>query len=109
MGAALTTAAAPLWFHLSLLDEGLARVERAITWLRDQPSPDRRRMEQLYAVSIWPQAQAVNGTANATAAWQETLARAVGLGDVSYQLQAIRALWVNCFSRGAAVTPSVQL
>ena len=73
IGAALTAAAAPLWFHLSLLDEGLARVERAITWLKDQPSPDRRLMEQLYAVSIWPQVQALNGTPSATAAWQETL------------------------------------
>jgi predicted ATPase/DNA-binding winged helix-turn-helix (wHTH) protein len=102
IGAALTAAAAPLWFHLSLLDEGLARVERAITWLKDQPNPDRRLMEQLYAVSIWPQVQALNGTPSATAAWQETLARAVELGDIGYQLQAIRALWVNCFTRGAA-------
>ncbi len=102
LGAALTAAAAPLWFHLSLLDEGLARVERAITWLKDQPSPDRRLMEQLYAVSIWPQVQALNGTPSTAAAWQETLARAVELGDVGYQLQAIRALWVNCFTRGAA-------
>jgi predicted ATPase/DNA-binding winged helix-turn-helix (wHTH) protein len=102
VGAALTAAAAPLWFHLSLLDEGLARVERAITWLKDQPSPDRRLMEQLYAVSVWPQVQAINGTPSATAAWQETLERAVELGDVRYQLQATRALWVNCFTRGAA-------
>ena len=102
IGAALTAAAAPLWFHLSLLDEGLARVERAITWLKDQPSPDRRLMEQLYAVPIWPQVQAVDGSPSAAAAWQETLARSVEFGDVSDQLQAIRALWVNCFSRGAA-------
>ncbi len=102
VGAALTAAAAPLWFHLSLLDEGLAWVERAIAWLKDQPSPDRRLMEQLYAVSIWPQVQAINGTPSAAEAWQETLARAVELGDVRYQLQAIRALWVNCFDRGTA-------
>ena len=42
IGAELTAVAAPLLFHLSLLDEGIARVERAITWLKDQPSPDRR-------------------------------------------------------------------
>jgi predicted ATPase/DNA-binding winged helix-turn-helix (wHTH) protein len=102
IGAALTAAAAPLWFHLALLEEGMARVERAITWLKDQPSPDRRLMEQLYAVSIWPQVQALNGAPSAAAAWQETLTRAVEQGDVGYQLQAIRALWVNCFTRGAA-------
>jgi predicted ATPase len=47
MGAAITAAAAPIWFHLSLLDEGLSRVERAIAWLRDQSSPDRRLLMQL--------------------------------------------------------------
>jgi predicted ATPase/DNA-binding winged helix-turn-helix (wHTH) protein len=102
IGAALTTAAAPLWFHLSLLEEGLARVERAITWLKDQPTPDRPLMEQLYAVSVWPQVKAIDATPSTAATWRETLARAVELGDVSHQLQAIRALWVNCFSRGAA-------
>ncbi len=102
IGAALTAAAAPLWFHLSLLEEGLARVERAIAWLRVQPQPNRRLIEQLYAVSIWPQVQAINGTPSAAEAWRETLARAVELGDVRYQLQATRALWVNCFTRGAA-------
>src|SRR5260370_7052832 len=54
MGAAITAAAAPIWFHLSLLDEGLSRVERAIAWLRDQPTPDPRLMMQLYAISGWP-------------------------------------------------------
>ena len=109
IGAALTAAAAPLWFHLSLLDEGIARVERAITWLKDQPSPNRRLMEQLYAVSIWPQVQAINGTPGAAAARQETLARAVELGDVDYQLQAVRALSSIAPPEGLRRKPSLWL
>ena len=54
LGAALTAAAAPIWFHLSLLDEGLSRVEHAITWLKGHPAPDRRLMMQLYAISGCP-------------------------------------------------------
>ena len=82
MGAAITTAAAPIWFHLSLLDEGLSRVERAITWLRDQPTPDRRLLMQLYAISGWPQMRAIKGVASGAAAWRETLNLAIELDDV---------------------------
>jgi predicted ATPase/DNA-binding winged helix-turn-helix (wHTH) protein len=105
IGAALTAAAAPLWFHLSLLDEGMARVERAIAWTKDQPSPDRRLMLQLYAVSNWPRVQVIGGTPSAAAAWQErqeSLALAVELEDVDYQLQAVWALFLVCAQRGAA-------
>ncbi|HEY2049760.1 MAG TPA: winged helix-turn-helix domain-containing protein, partial [Caulobacteraceae bacterium] len=102
IGAALTAAAAPLWFHLPLLDEGMARVERAIAWTRDQPSPDRRLMLQLHAVSNWPRVQAVGGTPGAAAARQETLALALELEDVDYQLQAVWALLIACANRGAA-------
>ena len=111
IGAALTVAAAPLWFHLSLLDEGMARVERAITWLKDQPSPDRRLMLQLYAVSNWPRVQAIGGTPSAAAARQErqeTLALAVELEDVDYQLQAVWALFLVCANRGAAAETLAQ-
>jgi len=102
IGATLTAAAAPLWFHLSLLDEGMARVERAIAWAKDQPSLDRRLMLQLHAVSNWPRVQAIGGTPSAPAARQKTLALAVELEDVDYQLQAVWALIIACANRGAA-------
>jgi hypothetical protein len=85
LGAALTAAAAPIWFHLSLLDEGLSRVEHAITWLKGHPAPDRRLMMQLYAISGWPQMRAIKGISSGAAAWRETLALAVELGDVDYR------------------------
>jgi predicted ATPase/DNA-binding winged helix-turn-helix (wHTH) protein len=102
IGAALTVVGAPLLFHLSLLDEGMARVERAIAWTKDQPSPDRRLMLQLHAVSNWPRVQAVGGTPSAAAARHETLALAVELEDVDYQLQAVWALIIECANKGAA-------
>jgi predicted ATPase/DNA-binding winged helix-turn-helix (wHTH) protein len=102
LGAAITAAAAPIWFHLSLLDEGLSRVERAIAWLRDQPTPDRRLMMQLYAISGWPQMRAIKGVPSGAAAWRETLALAIELDDVDYQLRAIWALWVDRTNHGEA-------
>ena len=95
VGAALTAAAAPIWFHLSLLDEGLSRVERAIAWLKDQSTPDRRLMMQLYAISGWPQMRAIKGISSGAAAWREVLALAVELDDADYQLRAIWALWID--------------
>lgn len=108
LGAALTAAAAPLWFHLSLLDEGLLRVERAIAWLKQQPDPDHRLMMQLYAVSGWPQMRAIKGIPSGAAAWKETLRLAVELDDVDYQLRALWALWVDS-NNGGAVTESLVL
>jgi hypothetical protein len=102
LGAALTAAAAPIWFHLSLLDEGLSRVEHAITWRKDQPAPDRRLMMQLYAISGWPQMRAIKGISSGAAAWRETLALAVELDDVDYQFRAIWALWVDRGNNGQA-------
>jgi predicted ATPase/DNA-binding winged helix-turn-helix (wHTH) protein len=101
-GAALTAAAAPIWFHLSLLDEGLRRVEYSITWLKNQPTPDRRLMMQLYAISGWPQMRAIKGIPSGAAAWRETLALAVELDDVDYQLRAVWALWVDRGNSGEA-------
>jgi predicted ATPase len=102
VGAALTAAAAPIWFHLSLLDEGLSRVQHAITWLKDQPTPDLRLMMQLYAISGWPQMRAIKGISSGAAAWREVLALAIELYDVDYQLRAFWALWIDRINNGEA-------
>jgi predicted ATPase/DNA-binding winged helix-turn-helix (wHTH) protein len=101
-GAALTAAAAPIWFHLSLLDEGLSRVAYSVGWLKDQPAPDRRLMMRLYAISGWPQMRAIKGIPSGAAAWRDTLALAIELDDVDYQLRAIWALWVDRGNSGEA-------
>jgi len=59
-------------------------------------------MLQLHAVSNWPRVQAIGGTPSAPAARQKTLALAVELEDVDYQLQAVWALIIACANRGAA-------
>jgi len=102
MGAAITAAAAPIWFHLSLLDEVLSRVERAIAWLKDQPAPDHRLMMQLYAVSGWPQMRAIKSIPSGATAWREALALAIELDDIDYQLRAIWALSVDRTNHGEA-------
>jgi len=103
VGAAMTAAAAPIWFHLSLLDEGLLRVGHAITWLKEQPAPDRRLMMRLYAISGWPRMRAIKGVTSGTAAWRATLTLAVALDDVDYQLRALWALWVDRGNNGEAL------
>jgi predicted ATPase len=103
VGTGLTTAAAPIWFHLSLLDEGLSRVDYAISWLKDQSTPDRRLMMQLlHAISAWPQMRAIKGCPSGAAACRETLALAIELDDVDYQLRAIWALWAQRINNGEA-------
>ena len=49
IGVALTTAAVPLWMHLSLMEECRARVERALAGLEPGPDRDTRREERLLA------------------------------------------------------------
>jgi predicted ATPase len=102
LGVELTVDAAPLWFHYSLLDEGLARVERAINWLKTRPNPEHRILMRLYALLGWPRMRAIDGVPNGAAAWREVLKLADALGDTDYQLRALWALWVDCGNRGSA-------
>ncbi|HEX4616247.1 MAG TPA: winged helix-turn-helix domain-containing protein, partial [Stellaceae bacterium] len=49
IGVALTTAAVPLWMHLSLLDECRSRVARALAAMEVGTNPDARREMKLHA------------------------------------------------------------
>jgi predicted ATPase/DNA-binding winged helix-turn-helix (wHTH) protein len=99
MGALITAAAAPIWFHLSLLDEGLTRVEHAIRWLKERPTQDRRLMMQLYAISGRIQLGTIK-ILNGAVTWRETLALAIELEDIDYQVRATWALCVDRVNRG---------
>jgi hypothetical protein len=57
---------------------------------------------QLYAISGWPQIRAIKGIPSGAAAWRETLALAIELDDVDYQLRATWALWVDRCNNGEA-------
>jgi predicted ATPase/DNA-binding winged helix-turn-helix (wHTH) protein len=95
VGVALTVAAVPLWFQLSLVDECLGWVERALAALDMAPGPDERRRMQLYAALGWLQMYATARLENSTAAWRTALRLAEELGDTDYQLRALWALWAD--------------
>jgi predicted ATPase/DNA-binding winged helix-turn-helix (wHTH) protein len=88
IGIALTAASAPLWMHLSLLDECRERVERAISVAG--PDLDPHREIQLYEALGRSLAQTRSPLAETIAAWQNVLELAEKFGDTEYRL---RALW----------------
>ncbi|HEY2537983.1 MAG TPA: winged helix-turn-helix domain-containing protein, partial [Stellaceae bacterium] len=95
IGVALTVAAVPLWFQLSLVDECLGWVERALAALDMAPGPDERRRMQLYAALGWLQMYATARLESSTAAWRTALRLAEELEDTDYQLRALWALWAD--------------
>jgi len=111
VGVALAVAAVPLWFQLSLVDECLGWVERALAALDMAPGPDERRRMQLYAALGWAVKRQAIGTPDrhgiglqmyatarlesSTAAWRTALRLAEELGDTDYQLRALWALWAD--------------
>ncbi len=99
-GIALTVAAVPLWFQLSLVDERLARVKQAVHALQQQNAPDKRQLMQLNVVLGWPQMSPIPGMESGPAAWRTTLKLAEELGDADYQLRALWALWVDRTNSG---------
>jgi hypothetical protein len=44
----------------------------------------------------------IKGISSGAAAWRETLALAIELDDIEYQLRAIGALWLDRISSGEA-------
>lgn len=94
-GVALTVAAVPLWYHLSLVDEGLGCVERALTALEAVPDRDERHRMRLHAALGWLQMYATARLDHSAEAWRTALGLAERLGDVDYQLRALSALWAD--------------
>lgn len=99
LGVRLTVAALPLFFRLSLLDECLAALTHAITFLDARPDLDEKSRMKLYAALGWPQLRATNAPEYGVAAWTTALRIAEELGDVDHQLRAIWALWVDVLNR----------
>ena len=102
IGVALTVAAVPLWFQLSLVDECLGRVQGALAWLEASPSPDARSRMRLYAMLGWPQMRAITGFPSGAEAWRSALAIAETIGDTDYQARALWALWTDQVNNGEA-------
>ncbi len=99
LGVRLTVASLPLFFRLSLLDECLVAVTRAIAYLEDRPGLDERSRMKLYAALGWPQMRSTDAPEHGIAAWSTTLRIAEEIGDADHQLRAIWALWVDAINR----------
>ncbi len=102
IGAALTVAAAPLWFQLSLIDECLGRVQGALAWLETSPQPDPRARMRLHAMLGWPADAGHHRLPSGAEAWRSALAIAETIGDGDYQARALRALWTDRVNSGEA-------
>jgi predicted ATPase len=100
IGVALTSAAVPLWFQLSLLDECRARVERALSALAAAPDRDARRELSLQAALGWSLMYTTGPARETGAAWATALQLAERLHDIDYQLRALWGLWASHMNNG---------
>jgi predicted ATPase/DNA-binding winged helix-turn-helix (wHTH) protein len=100
LGIVLTIKAVPLWSQLSLVDESLEWVERALTASANLPDRNRRNEMQLYAALGGLQMYAISSVKLSNNAWDIALNLATDLGDTDYQLRALRALWAEAINSG---------
>ena len=100
IGIALTIAALPLWFQLSLLGECHRRVEQALARFKREPGATDEIEMQLnaaLALSLFY----TKGVAQETdAAWTKTYEIAGNLNNADFQLQALWGLWVCRLTSG---------
>src|SRR5271166_2797744 len=88
VGVALTAAAAPLWMHLSLLEECRRRVEQALAALPTVTGPDPRQEMKLLAALGASRLYTRGGVPEVAASWTKALELAKSLDDTEYQKRA---------------------
>ena len=93
IGVALTTAAVPLWVHLSLMEECRSRAEQALSALAPGPGRDPRSEMKLHAALGASQMHTGGVTVPEIAAWTRALEIAESLEDTEYQLRSLLGLW----------------
>ncbi len=98
IGIALTVAALPLWFEMSLLEECRVRTERALSTFEEAADKDDRQRMQLYAAIALSQLDAYSAH-DPFAAWKTALEIAEALDDTDYRLRALWGLWGSCVNR----------
>ena len=96
-GVALTLAAVPLWFTLSLTSECAERVDRALA--APAASRNAEREMRLYATRGWCLMQTRGSLPETQAAWTRVLEISERLGDADYQLRALWGLWAGLLNR----------
>ena len=98
LGIALTTAAFPLWLHLSLLEECRSGVQQA---LATEPEPDPRQQMKLHAAlgaTLMYTRSVTDPEVGAT--WASALELAERLGDIDYQLRSLLGVWSSHMRSG---------
>jgi predicted ATPase len=100
VGIALTVAAVPLWFEMSLMEECRACAERALTTLEDSSIDDARRRMLLSAAIAWSQMYTAGSGRDTGLAWATTAEIAQALGDTDYRLRALWGTWATHLNRG---------
>ena len=99
IGIALTLAAAPLWIALFLLEECRALVEHALSALATRPEADARQQMRLFA-TLGVLTQHIDGVGpGLDRPWGKVLVLARQLGDLEYQLRALRGLTNGAMTR----------
>jgi predicted ATPase/DNA-binding winged helix-turn-helix (wHTH) protein len=99
-GVALTTAAIPLWMHLSLMEECSGRVERALAAIAAGAGQDARREMQLHAALAQSLMFTRGAVSEVGAVGTKALEIAETLGDAEYQLRSLKFLWSFHHSSG---------
>ncbi|MGO7446490.1 winged helix-turn-helix domain-containing protein [Rhizobium ruizarguesonis] len=96
VGVAVTVSAIPLWYQLSLVDECLTCVQRALLGIDPGERRDgrARQVMQLYRALGLSQAFKVGFAPQAPAAFANALEMAEELGDIDAQAEALWGLWV---------------
>lgn len=96
-GVALTIAAIPLWFQLSLINECAERIDRALA--APEASRDSDRSMRLHAARAWVLMQTKGQVPETEAAWTQVLEISERQGDVDHQLRALWGLWAALLNR----------
>ena len=96
LGVAVTVSAIPLWYQLSLVDECLTCVHRALNAIDpgEQREGRARQVMQLYSALGLSQAFKVGFAPQAPAAFAKALEIAEELGDADAQAEALWGLWI---------------
>ena len=96
----LTAAAIPLLSHLSLIEECRMRIQTALTKRPDGNARDEKCEMQLFAGLGMALSYKRGGGQDTNSAWQRCLVNGERVGDIDYQLRAIRGLWTSSFNIG---------
>jgi predicted ATPase/DNA-binding winged helix-turn-helix (wHTH) protein len=97
---ALTIAAVPLWFQLSLMEECRGRVEQALEIAGSQIDRRPDRDMKLFAALGTAMLYTMGPGPKMKAAWTHVLQIAEGLEDNDYALRALWGLWAACITAG---------